>query len=33
MDFGTEGENFSGVTVNVTHRQHLIKAGLNFKLF
>jgi outer membrane immunogenic protein len=33
MDFGTESENFSGVAVNVDHKQHLIKAGLNFKLF
>ena len=33
MDFGTHSENFGGLPVNVTHKQHLIKAALNYKLF
>ena len=33
MDFGNHSENFAGGPVNVDHKQHLIKAGLNFKLF
>ncbi len=33
MDFGTHSENFAGLPVNITHKQHVIKAALNYKLF